>query len=341
MSIFFKNTLLKWHDPLERDLPWKTTNDPYKIWLSEVILQQTRVDQGRPYYLKFVENYPNVKSFSEAPLSDVLRLWQGLGYYARARNMHLAAKQVIDQFNGVFPTFYNDLLKIKGVGPYTAAAISSFSINEPRAVLDGNVFRVLARFFNINVPIDTNEGKLIFFNLANECLEKSMPGKYNQAIMDFGALVCTPKNPNCMMCPLQNNCAAFFEKTISDLPVKSKKIIKKERFFLYQIVNRKGSVAIQKRVEKDIWQELYEFPVLEFNNQAELLKSPLIAKDCDNVISLKQTLTHQIIHGFFVFCGTKLQEDNNKGEVLWINSSELSKFAFPKIICQFLEGNYF
>jgi A/G-specific adenine glycosylase len=341
MSIFFKNTLLKWHDPLERDLPWKTTNDPYKIWLSEVILQQTRVDQGRPYYLKFVENYPNVKSLSVAPLSEVLRLWQGLGYYARARNMHLASKQVMNQFNGVFPSSYNDLLKIKGIGPYTAAAISSFSIKEPRAVIDGNVYRVLARFFNINVPIDTKEGKLIFNNLANDCLDRNQPDQYNQAIMDFGALVCTPKKPNCERCPLQNNCISFYEKTISELPIKSKKIIKRERFFLYQIVKREDYVAIQKRVEKDIWQELFEFPIIEFKSQTELFKSPLITKDSDKVVTLKQTLTHQIIHGFFVFCGTKLQEDDNKGEVLWINSSEISKFAFPKIICQFLEGNYF
>jgi A/G-specific adenine glycosylase len=199
----------------------------------------------------------------------------------------------------------------------------------------------LARFFNINVPIDTKEGKLIFNNLANDCLDRNQPDQYNQAIMDFGALVCTPKKPNCERCPLQNNCISFYEKTISELPIKSKKIIKRERFFLYQIVKREDYVAIQKRVEKDIWQELFEFPIIEFKSQTELFKSPLITKDSDKVVTLKQTLTHQIIHGFFVFCGTKLQEDDNKGEVLWINSSEISKFAFPKIICQFLEGNYF
>lgn len=340
MSIFLKNKLVEWHDPHQRDLPWKSTKDPYKIWLSEVILQQTRVDQGRPYYFRFISNYPDVRALAKAPLSEVLKLWEGLGYYARARNMHFAAIQVLSQFNGVFPTRYDDLLKIKGIGPYSAAAISSFAANEPQAVLDGNVYRVLSRFFNIDVPIDTKEGKVIFKNLAESCLDRENSAVYNQAIMDFGAILCTPKKPKCDECPLQGNCGAFFSKTINVLPVKSKKLLKRERFFLYLVSIKSGKIAIQKREGKDIWEELYEFPMVEFGNIAELLDSKYFRVNGQHYVYLKQSLTHQTINGYFVFI-SDFNDCHNKTKVKWVNSTEISKFAFPKIICEFLEGNYF
>lgn len=340
MSIFLRKKLLEWYNPDERNLPWKKTKDPYKIWLSEIILQQTRVEQGRPYYLKFISKYPSIKSFAEAPLSEILKLWEGLGYYSRARNMHAAAQQVMETHNGQFPSSYDELIKLKGIGSYSAAAISSFAIDACHPVLDGNVFRVLSRFFNIDTPIDTSEGKKLFYQLAMDCIDQAQPAKYNQAIMDFGALICKPKNPNCAICPLQLNCSAFFNKTISNLPKKSKKLTKKNRYFMYFVVQKNEKIAIQKREEKDIWRELNEFPMLEFDSIDKLFENNFYKNNKNNIIELSQVLTHQIINAFFIYVDDLPQTNKSQKEIFWINSVEIRNFVFPKIICQFLDGNF-
>lgn len=254
---------MNWYKDNGRDLPWRQTQDPYVIWLSEVILQQTRVDQGTPYFYRFLDHFPTVSSFAEAQEEDILRLWQGLGYYSRARNMHKAAKMVMDRFGGIFPTEYMDVLTLPGVGEYTAAAISSFSSNADQAVLDGNVFRVLSRYYGIETPINTGAGKKVFQAIATEVLPKGNAAVYNQAIMDFGATVCKPKAPQCDSCVLRLDCVAWFGDSISLLPVKIKSKGSRNRYFHYFILEEENSLLMSKRGEGDVWANLYEFPMLE------------------------------------------------------------------------------
>ncbi len=258
---FFRKHLLEWFARNHRPLPWKGERDPYRIWLSEVILQQTRVEQGLPYYQKFVERYPTVRLLADAPEDEVLKLWEGLGYYSRARNLHAAAKSIAQA--GVFPDTYAGIRALKGVGDYTAAAIASFAFNLPHAVLDGNVYRVLARYFGIATPTDTPAAKKQFAALAQELLDPARPGDFNQAIMDFGATCCTPQQPGCAGCPLRSHCLAFQTGKVAGLPVKSKAPDKKKRFFIYLVARFQGDTFVRKRAEKDIWQDLYEFPLLE------------------------------------------------------------------------------
>ena len=257
----FARLLIEWYHEHKRDLPWRNTNDPYLIWISEIILQQTRVAQGYAYYQRFIERFPNLESLAASEENEVLKYWQGLGYYSRARNLHQAAISV----NGVFPVKYEDILKLKGVGTYTAAAICSFAYNQPHAVVDGNVYRVLSRFFGINEPIDSGKGKKIFASLAHDLLDKIQPALYNQAIMDFGALQCTPLSPDCTVCPFKNRCFAFNHNMVSSLPIKQNKTKTSERFFYYLLIRDNGNIYLNKRTENDIWKNLYELPLIESN----------------------------------------------------------------------------
>lgn len=305
----FSDILSQWYAINKRDLPWRSTVNPYYIWLSEIILQQTRVDQGLPYYLKFIDAFPAVADLANADEDLVLKLWQGLGYYSRARNLQFSAKLILSEFGGNFPDNHADILKLKGVGSYTAAAISSFSFGLPFAVLDGNVIRVLSRVFGIQTPFDTTAGKKQFQKLAQELLDKKNPAEYNQAIMEFGALQCVPKSPKCNDCPIVNDCIAFNTNTVSLLPVKSKKLKVKSRFLHFLVVNKNNEVLIGKR-NSGIWQGLYEFPFLEFDenlNEKSVLKSPLwinFFKDSVKQISsiseeYIHKLSHQKIHAKF------------------------------------------
>jgi len=305
----FSDILSQWYAINKRDLPWRSTVNPYYIWLSEIILQQTRVNQGLPYYLKFIDAFPAVADLANADEDLVLKLWQGLGYYSRARNLQFSAKLILSEFGGNFPDNHADILKLKGVGSYTAAAISSFSFGLPFAVLDGNVIRVLSRVFGIQTPFDTAEGKKQFQKLAQELLDKKNPAEYNQAIMEFGALQCVPKSPKCNDCPIVNDCIAFNTNTVSLLPVKSKKLKVKSRFLHFLVVNKNYEVLIGKR-NSGIWQGLYEFPFLEFDenlNEKSVLKSPLwinFFKDSVKQISsiseeYIHKLSHQKIHAKF------------------------------------------
>ena len=255
----FTRLLLKWNrQDNKRAMPWKGEKDPYKVWLSEVILQQTRVEQGWNYYEKFIRAYPTIKKLAVAGDEDVFKLWEGLGYYTRCKNLLHTARVIAGKFNGNFPSDYNSIASLKGIGSYTASAIASFCFDLPHAVVDGNVLRVLARFFGIHTPIDTTEGKKYFTGLAQSCLDKKNPGEYNQAIMDFGATICKPA-PLCNICPLKKYCVAFRSKQVSDLPVKSNRLQKKERWFSYFIFIAAGKKFMQQRTAKDIWQHLYEF----------------------------------------------------------------------------------
>lgn len=262
-AMTFADNLLNWYRNNGRDLPWRKTTNAYVIWLSEVILQQTRVEQGLPYFEAFSARFPDVQSFADADEEEILRLWQGLGYYSRARNMHKAAKQVVELYDGIFPTRYEELIKLPGVGEYTAAAISSFSANEPHAVLDGNVFRVLSRVFALDVPINSGEGKQTFKSLAKELLPMDRAGEYNHAIMDFGATWCKPKLPLCEDCTFRLDCKAYEESLVGELPIKLKGKTSRNRYFHYFVFEKDGQILMSKRPEGDVWASLYEFPLIE------------------------------------------------------------------------------
>ncbi len=272
-KIFFRQKLCSWYESNKRDLPWRNTSDPYKIWLSEIILQQTRVNQGLPYYERFVEKYPDIYSLAIANEDEVLRLWQGLGYYSRARNMLATAKNIFYNLKE-FPNNYNEIFKLKGIGSYTAAAIASFAFKEKVAVLDGNVYRVLSRIFGIQTDISLHAAKKEFTELANSIISDEKPDIFNQAMMELGAILCTPMNPNCLICPFNDVCYAYLNGKQKELPVKNKKIKIKELFFHYFIFEYRGKIGMRQRVEKDIWQGLFDFYLIESDSlQATLIKS--------------------------------------------------------------------
>ena len=256
-------TLIAWYEEHGRDLPWRQTRDAYRIWLSEVILQQTRVEQGLGYYLRFTEHFPTIDRLAEASEDEVLKLWQGLGYYSRARNLHAAARQVVTEFNGQFPSTYEAIRSLRGVGDYTAAAIASMAYDLPHAVVDGNVYRVLSRLLDIETPIDSTVGKRTFAALAEELLDKEHPATYNQAIMDFGATHCTPQNPACTTCPLADRCLSLANNTVGSRPVKQGRTKVRDRYFHYLHLTSQGHTLLHRRGEGDIWQGLYEFPLIE------------------------------------------------------------------------------
>lgn len=311
----FSNLLINWYLQNFRDLPWRKTKDPYKIWLSEIILQQTRVAQGLPYYEKFVSAFPTVFDLANAEEQEVLKLWQGLGYYSRARNLHYSAKLVLERYNGVFPNTYKELLKLKGVGVYTASAVASFSNDEAVAVVDGNVYRVLSRIFGIFTPINSSEAEKEFKKLAYSLLDLQNPAQHNQAIMEFGALCCVPIKPNCLFCPFQSNCYSFNNNTIGELPVKLKKTKITKKYFSYLVLKNDASeVLICKRIGKGIWQHLYEFPLVDSDQKItleaskkqfeELLGLSIDIKDFKLVHEFEKPhkLSHQHIYAqFFEF----------------------------------------
>ena len=262
--MIFSKTLIRWYSNNKRMLPWRQTKDPYFIWLSEIILQQTQVKQGLPYYIAFTEKFPTVFHLAKADESAVLKLWQGLGYYSRARNLHASAKHVVDELNGVFPNNYKDLLKLKGVGDYTASAIASICFNESSAVVDGNVYRVLSRYFEIDMPINSSKGAKEFKALAQELIDKKNPAEFNQAIMELGAVQCKPKNPDCSVCPFNASCMAFNKNRINELPVKIKSAKAKKKHYNFLVfISKDEKTILEKREGKGIWQNLYQFPLIE------------------------------------------------------------------------------
>ena len=305
----FSNKLVSWYQNNKRDLPWRNTVNPYHIWLSEIILQQTRVLQGTPYYLAFLKAFPTIEDLANASEDKVLKMWQGLGYYSRARNLHFTAKDIVNNFGGEFPKDYNKVLKLKGIGVYTAAAITSFAFDMPYAVVDGNVIRVLSRVFGVSIPFDTSAGKKEFQYLSQELLIEKEAAIYNQAIMEFGAIQCKPKSPNCSSCPMQDFCIAYTTNSVAELPVKSKKIKVKDRFIHYLFIEQEGDVFLGKR-KSGIWTGLYEFPFLEF--QIKLDEKQVMQSDEWSRIFLNSTfevksvssefihiLSHQKIHAQF------------------------------------------
>ncbi|APG65583.1 A/G-specific adenine glycosylase [Tenacibaculum todarodis] len=296
----FSNTLIFWYLQNNRELPWRKTKNPYFVWLSEIMLQQTRVAQGLPYFLKFTEAFPTVFDLAKAEENTVLKLWQGLGYYSRARNLHFTAKHIASELNGEFPDNYKELLQLKGIGDYTASAIASICFNKPNAVVDGNVYRVLSRYFGIKTPINSSAGIKEFKALAQTLIDSKQPGTYNQAIMDFGALHCKPQNPLCHSCPLANSCVALEKKLIKELPIKEKKIKIKHRYFNFLVaVTDKNETIIEERKGKGIWQNLYQFPLLETSRNIDE-KEVVASEEFENLFPFESTIslfnTKEIVH---------------------------------------------
>lgn len=346
---YFTNRLLLWDSEDNfRQMPWKNETDPYKIWISEIILQQTRVDQGWAYYEKFIKNFSTINKLASAADQKVFKLWEGLGYYSRCKNMLETARYIVKEKQGEFPKTYQQILLLKGIGPYTAAAIASFAYNQPYAVVDGNVFRVLSRFFAINTPTDSTVGKKEFSILANQLLDKNKPAVYNQAIMDFGAVICKPQQPLCITCPLKNKCAALKNGQVNMLPVKEKKIEKKIRWFYYFIVEFGSKIYVSKRVAKDIWANLYEFILLESKKEISTVKlinnknigsilGPVIQENIYVSKIYKQSLTHQTIKGRFI--KLVIKKPLMLKDYKLVNIKALKKLPFPKFIKNHLAEN--
>ena len=341
----FARLLIEWYHEHKRDLPWRNTNDPYLIWISEIILQQTRVAQGYAYYQRFIERFPNLESLAAAEENEVLKYWQGLGYYSRARNLHQAAISV----NGVFPVKYEDILKLKGIGTYTAAAICSFAYNQPHAVVDGNVYRVLSRFFGVNEPIDSGKGKKIFASLAHDLLDKVQPALYNQAIMDFGALQCTPLSPDCTVCPFKNRCFAFNHNMVSSLPIKQNKTKTSERFFYYLLIRDNGNIYLNKRTENDIWKNLYELPLIESNTALavdDFIRkqefASIFKEDSDVNVRLlnktKHVLSHRIIYADFYELDAQDIKMDFLSKYTRLNMADLELYPVPRLMHNFFEN---
>ncbi|KDN56758.1 A/G-specific adenine glycosylase [Flavobacterium seoulense] len=341
----FYNLLIKWYLENKRDLPWRNTTNPYPIWLSEIMLQQTRVAQGMPYFMSFTTAFPTVFDLANADEEKVLKLWQGLGYYSRARNLHKTAQYIATELNGVFPPTYKELLQLKGVGEYTAAAIASFSYNEAVPVVDGNVFRVLSRYFDIETDIASASAKKEFAALAFELMPKDNPAIFNQAIMEFGALQCVPKNPDCQICVFNTSCVALQKKKVDQLPVKLKKLKVRNRYFNYMMLSDADEkTLIQKRTAKGIWHNLYEFPLIETEKEEDFefvsdavqkesfLNNPIISMRACNEKSIVHKLSHQHLH-------IKFWKLNVKGKVAnGITKEELKQYPFPIVIHNFIES---
>ncbi|MFK7059007.1 A/G-specific adenine glycosylase [Flavobacterium oreochromis] len=337
----FSDTIIAWYQQHKRDLPWRKTTDPYLIWLSEIILQQTRVSQGLPYYKAFTKQYPKIQDLAEAEEQDVLKLWQGLGYYSRARNLHSTAKHLTEHNNGIFPNNYKDLQKLKGIGEYTAAAIASFSFNECVPVIDGNVYRVIARYFGLDLDISLPKTKKTFFQLASEVINPNEPAQFNQAIMEFGALQCVPQNPTCTICPLQNSCYALSTNKIGNLPVKTKKTKITNRYFHYLLVIDQNQKALyQQRTTKGIWQNLYELPLIETfkKEKTDEIKNRILESytNIKSILLLEHEQTnHKLSHqnldiNFWII---KIDHEHETG----LAYKELKELPTPIVIHNFLE----
>lgn len=349
MEETFTRTLLKWFGKGKREMPWKQTKNPYYIWISEVILQQTQVKQGTAYYLKFIELFPTVESLASASEAEVLACWKGLGYYSRARNLHQAAKYIVESCDGIFPNTYDTILKLKGVGPYSAAAIASFAFDLPHAVADGNVYRVLSRVFGIQESIDQMSTKKALAVKANQLLNRKRPADFNQAIMDLGALVCTPRNPLCISCPFQKTCQAKKLGLIKELPKRDPKRLKKSRYFHFLVIQQKDYFLMQERTEKDIWKGLFQFPLIETKSAKQLQPREIEAylknnlnQDVSGPISTKmvktysQNLTHQKINS--TYYGLHLDQIlmNIPDEFTLVSRKDIHNIAVPKSIDWYL-----
>lgn len=344
MNPNFSNTIEKWYQEYKRELPWRESADPYVIWISEIILQQTRVVQGYDYFMRFMKRFPDVATLAQADEDEVMKYWQGLGYYSRARNLHAAAKSM----NGVFPKTYPKVRALKGVGDYTAAAICSFAYNMPYAVVDGNVYRVLSRYLGIDTPIDSTEGKKLFAAVADELLDKKNPALYNQAIMDFGAIQCSPQSPNCMFCPLASGCSALAGGMVAQLPVKQHKTKTTNRYFNYIYVRMGAYTLINKRTGNDIWKNLFEFPLIEtpeavseeeFPAQPEFRamfaegETPIVRLVCRDV---KHVLSHRVIYANFYMVDLP---ENSQSFTSYqkIKADELEQYAVSRLVHAFIE----
>ena len=324
----FSHTLLQWFRENGRELPWRATRDPYAIWLSEVILQQTRIEQGRDYWLRFMRRWPTVDTLASATEDEVLREWQGLGYYSRARNLHHAARQIVAL--GRFPDTFSEIRKLKGVGDYTAAAIASIAFDEPVAVVDGNVYRVLSRHFGIDTPINSTEGKHEFAALAQSLLPPKEASAYNQAIMDFGAIQCTPKSPRCVLCPLQETCDALHTGRVDTLPVKLKTLKVRERHLTYIYIRCKGQTAIHRRGAGDIWQGLWE-PYI----QPSIENGAICRREAERGLLLRHAVRHQLTHQTLIADFYLLETDERPSlpdDYIWIDEKEFDRYAKPRLI---------
>jgi A/G-specific adenine glycosylase len=334
-----------WYDQHQRDLPWRSTNDPYLIWVSEVILQQTRISQGLSYYYRFISRFPDVKSLASAPQDDLLKIWEGLGYYSRALNMHTAAKAIVNNNNGVFPSEYAAILNLKGIGEYTASAIASIAFGLPYAVTDGNVMRLLTRFFGISEPIDTVSGKKIISLKAREILDTDHPAIHNQTVMEFGALYCIPRNPDCANCPLKIYCFAFNNNLVGLLPVRSKKIQRKTRYFYFFVMENDHHILLEKRRGNDIWKNLYQFPLLESTKELteEEILSDRVYRGVSNggsvIRDISRVYKHELTHRRIYACFIRIYQNSltwMNSDFIEINKKEIHKFAFPVVIKNYI-----
>lgn len=347
----FTHQIIEWYEINKRELPWRNTDDPYKVWLSEIILQQTRVNQGLEYYRRFIELFPTIKDLAETTEKEVLNAWQGLGYYSRARNLYKTARHIHFNLNGAFPQTYSEIKELYGVGDYTAAAVSSIVFHEAHAVVDGNVYRVLSRFFGIATPIDSSNGKREFTTLANSILDKGKPGIFNQAIMEFGAMQCKPQNPNCSVCPVNSACVAYDENRVTAYPVKSKRIKQRNRYFNFLMIRDNGKIYIRKRTGKDIWKNLYEPPLIESINCldfAELIKTAewkrmfrgLSYSAQKNPIAFGHTLTHQQIHAQFWLLKVKGPINSTAtNNCFGIKEIDIDNYPIHRLFEKYLERN--
>ncbi|WP_298238665.1 A/G-specific adenine glycosylase [uncultured Algibacter sp.] len=342
----FSKIIINWYSINKRILPWRQTKDPYCIWLSEIILQQTQVKQGLPYYKSFLDRYPSVFYLASADESEVLKLWQGLGYYSRARNLHATAKHIVENLDGKFPDNYKDLLKLKGVGDYTASAIASICFSEETAVVDGNVYRVLSRFFGIDTPINSTKGAKEFKKIAQELIDKKQPANFNQAIMEFGAIKCTPNNPDCITCPFNSKCIAFNKNRISKLPVKIKPTKAKKKYFNFLVfITEDGKTILEKREGKGIWQNLYQFPLVETNKNIgiegfkdcvknhDLLRHISYSLSLYNEDVIVHKLSHQHLYTKFWIVNVPTLHTSNK-----VSINKIRDFAVPILIGNFIES---
>jgi A/G-specific adenine glycosylase len=339
----FTKTIIHWYSVNKRDLPWRHTTNPYFIWLSEIILQQTQVKQGLPYYEAFVKTFPTVFDLANAEEQNVLKLWQGLGYYSRARNLHYAAKYIVNDLNGNFPSTYSEIIKLKGVGDYTASAVASIAFNETTAVVDGNVYRILSRFFGIDTPINSTKGIKEFKALASSLIDNKQPATFNQSIMEFGARQCKPKNPDCTTCPLDSSCFALQHNKITDLPVKLKKTKVRNRYFNYLVcIDSKKNIVIEQRSGKGIWQNLYQFPLIEtdlsltisefkkLDIETSILEGCTFDYSLFNEVDKIHKLSHQHLHTKFWILEVDILPANS------IHISDLQSYPVPALIRDFI-----
>lgn len=338
----FSLSIRLWYRQNKRNLPWRETKNPYLIWLSEIILQQTRVIQGKSYYSKFVNRYPEIEDLANAKEQEVLNLWQGLGYYSRARNLHFASKQVMEEFSGKFPSTYKDIKQLKGVGDYTASAIASFAFDLPHAVVDGNVYRVLSRYYTDETPIDSSQGQKLFKAYAQDLIGNEDPAEFNQAIMELGALVCTPKNPDCESCPLQEQCSAYLKSSQLDFPVKSKKTKVTNKYFNF-FISSSNQLQIEKRKGKGIWQNMFQLPLIEsdkpltLNDVKSITKKKWNTKTQNKITEYQHILSHQKIHASFWKVDSLI---TNESEYITVNLDEIRDYPLPRLIDKYLEENH-